>query len=154
MVSVLHDLVRGGRLPRVLCAFAVFSVVEYAAWIAVLLVAYDLGGAQLAAIVGVVQLVPAALLAPALGSLGDRFPRGTALVVSYLVEAAFLGLTAVLLWNGAPVVAVVAASTMATLTVSVARPVHFAVLPQLVRTPGQLVRAKRNGRRGSRSRRH
>ena len=141
MVSVLHDLVRGGRLPRVLCAFAVFSVVEYAAWIAVLLVAYDLGGAQLAAIVGVVQLVPAALLAPALGSLGDRFPRGTALAVSYLVEAAFLGLTAVLLWNGAPVVAVVAASTMATLTVSVARPVHFAVLPQLVRTPGQLVRA-------------
>lgn len=132
---------RDRRLPRVLAAFGLFAVVEYGAWFAVLLYAYTAGGVALAGIVGVVQLVPAAVLSPLLGSLGDRLPRGAALSGAYAAEAVFFAATAVLLAVDAPVPAVVAASALGTLTVSVARPIHFASLPQLARTPGSLVRA-------------
>ena len=132
---------RDRRLPRVLAAFGLFAVVEYGAWFAVLLYAYTVGGVALAGVVGVVQLVPAAVLSPLLGSLGDRLPRGAALSGAYAAEAVFFAATAVLLAVGAPVPAVVAASALGTLTVSVARPIHFASLPQLARTPGSLVRA-------------
>src|SRR5207342_1401332 len=63
--------VRDGRLARAMAAFSLFSVVEYAIWVAVLLYAYGRGGVALAGIVNVAQLLPAAMLAPALGSVGD-----------------------------------------------------------------------------------
>jgi MFS family permease len=125
----------------VLGAFGLFAIVEYGAWFAVILYAYDEGGVGLAGVVGVAQLLPAALLAPPLGSLGDRLPRGAALSGAYAVEALFFGATAVLLASGAPVVAVVTASALATITVSVARPIHYAALPQLAGSPASLVRA-------------
>jgi MFS family permease len=132
---------RDRRLPRVLAAFGLFAVVEYGAWFAVLLYAYNVGGVALAGVVGVAQLVPAAVLSPLLGSLGDRLPRGAALSGAYAAEAVFFAATAALLAAGAPVAAVVAVSALGTLTVSVARPIHFASLPQLATTPGSLVRA-------------
>jgi MFS family permease len=128
------------RLLRVLAAFGLFAVVEYGAWFAVILYAYDVGGVGLAGLVGVAQLVPAALLAPPLGSLGDRLPRGAALSGAYAVESVLLGLVAALLHAEAPVALVVAASALATTTVSVARPVHYAALPSLSRSPAALVR--------------
>ncbi|MFN8168008.1 MAG: MFS transporter [Candidatus Nanopelagicales bacterium] len=129
------------RLARVLVAYGAGAVVEYAAWIAVIFYAYDIGGATLAGIAGVVQLLPAAVIAPAAGSVGDRLPRGTALSGSYAVEALLIAVTAALLVLGAPVWAVLTASTLVTASVSVARPIHYASLPQLVRTPGALVRS-------------
>jgi Na+/melibiose symporter-like transporter len=125
----------------VLAAFGLFAVVEYGAWFAVILYAYDTGGASLAGIAGVVQLLPAAVLAPALASLGDRLPRSTALVGSYATEAVLLGLTAVLLRQGAPTAMVLLSSALATTSVSVARPIHFATLPQVATTPMALVSA-------------
>ena len=129
------------RLARVLVAFGAFAVVEYGAWIAVLFYAYAVGGATLAGVAGVAQLLPAAVLAPALGSVGDRLPRGTALSATYAVEAVLLAATAALLLLGAPVWAVVACSALVTASVSVARPIHYAALPTLAPTARSLVRA-------------
>lgn len=137
MLAVL----RGRRLTRTLAAFALFSVVESGAWIAVLLYAFAKGGASLAGVVGVAQLIVAVLVAPALGSVGDRLPRGTALCGTYLVLAITLGLTAALLRFDGSVAAVVAASSLVTTAISVARPIHYAALPQLAPTPMSLVSA-------------
>src|SRR5215467_4718456 len=84
--------VRDRRLARTMAAFSLFAVVEYAIWVAVLLYAYGRGGAGLAGLVNVAQLLPAAILAPPLGSLGDRLPRGTALCSAYAAEALALGI--------------------------------------------------------------
>lgn len=129
-----------GRLIRVVTAFALFGVVEYAIWIAVLLWAYDLGGAPLAGLVSVLQLLPAVLLTPLAGAFGDRLPRGTALALAYLVEAALLGATAVALRTDS-VAAVAVTAAAATTAISVARPVHYAALPALAPTPRALVTA-------------
>lgn len=129
-----------GRLVRVVAAFALFGVVEYAIWIAVLLWAYDLGGAPLAGLVSVLQLLPAVLLAPLAGAFGDRLPRGTALALAYAAEALVLAATAAALRTDS-VVAVVVTAAAATTAISVARPIHYAALPALAPTPRALVAA-------------
>ena len=129
------------RLVRSLVAFGSFAVVEYGIWVAVLLYAYQVGGTELAGAVSVLQLLPAALLAPALGSFGDRLPRGAALSGAYAVEAVALLATGVLLLRDAPIALVVVAGAIVTTTISVARPIHYAALPQLAPTAQSLVSA-------------
>jgi MFS family permease len=132
---------RDGRLGRVLVACALFGVVEYCYWTVVLLYAFDEGGASLAGLVLLAQLLPAALLAPVLGGLGDRVPRGAALSGTYGAQAACLVVLALLLSGGSPLGVVVLMSALTTIVVSVSRPVHYSALPQLARTPRALVRA-------------
>ena len=64
-------------------AYACFALVEFYVWLVVVLWAYSVGGASLASVVALAQLLPASLLAPAVAGLGDRLSRGTALAVSY-----------------------------------------------------------------------
>src|SRR4051812_20802045 len=132
---------REHRLARVMVAYAVFTVVEYAVWVAVLLYAFARGGASLAGLAAVVQLLPAALVAPALGSWGDSRPRGGALRVAYASEAACLAVLALLLAVKAPLPAVLIGAAAVTIAISVVRPIHFAILPQLATTPAALVSA-------------
>jgi MFS family permease len=140
-LTALRAAARDRRLARVMIAFSLFALVNFAVWVAVLLYAFARGGAGLAGLVGVAQLVPAAVLAPVFGSFGDRLPRGAALSGAYAAEAATLGAVAVLLLADAPIVVVVTAAAGATTAISVARSIHYAALPQLATTPGALVSA-------------
>ncbi len=126
-------------LRRVLAAYWFFDFIEFSAWLAIILFAYDRGGPGLAGLSAVVQLVPAALIAPALASAGDRMPRGRALVLVHSGVAIASLLTLVALRADAPVWLVLLASTGVTTTLATVRPVHFASLPQLAATPEELV---------------
>ncbi|HET8604475.1 MAG TPA: cyclic nucleotide-binding domain-containing protein [Marmoricola sp.] len=134
-------LLVGGVLRRVVLAYLLYGLVEVTIWLAIILWAYGYGGAPLAGLVSVVQLIPAALLAPPLAALGDRHSRGTALALAHLGVAVTTGGTAAALVLHAPGALVVLASTAATIALSVVRPLHFAVLPQLVAGPDDLVAA-------------
>ncbi len=128
-----------GPSRRVLAGYLLYGLVEMSVWLAILLWAYDEGGAELAGIVAVAQLLPAAVIAPPLAALGDRFNRGTSLVLAHLGVAVTTMVTTVALLLDAPTPAVVAASAAVTTAMSVVRPLHFAALPQLVHSPGDLV---------------
>ena len=128
-------------LRRALAAFVVFTVVHWSAWIAVILWAFGKGGAGLAAIASLAQLLPAAFLAPPLASVGDRMPRGRALVLVYVLVSLSAALTSAMLYVDAPVWAVLAAAALLMTGLSSVRPVHFAVLPQLAASPEELVSA-------------
>lgn len=128
------------RLGRVVGAYALFSLVELAIWMVVVLWAFERGGAGLAAMATVVQLVPATVLSPVLAGLGDRGDRGLALLLAHTGTALAVGATGAALLAGAGPVAVVGASTVATTLICVVRPLHFAVLPQLAEAPAALVR--------------
>ena len=115
------------------------SVVEIAVWVTVILYAYSRGGTAAAGVATGLSLLPAALLAPALGSIGDRVPRGAALAGAYLVTGLILVVLTGLLRAEAPLNVVVIGAAAVTLGISVARPIHYAALPQLAGTPQSLV---------------
>ncbi len=137
----LRAMSSASGVRRVLGAYAIYGLIEWSIWIAIILYAYDAGGARLAGLVAVAQLVPASLLTPAIASVGDRIPRGKALVAAYALVVLTTGATAVALIVEAPVPFVVVASAAATTCVAVVRPIHFATLPRLSEDAPTLVSA-------------
>ncbi len=128
-------------LRRVLIAYACYSYVEFSTWLVVVLWAYAEGGAELAALAAVVQLIPAALLAPGIAAIGDRLPRGRALVIVHSLVLATLLLTTAALILDLSVPVVLTAGTMLTTALAAVRPVHFSALPALAPGPDSLVSA-------------
>lgn len=126
-------------MRRVLLAYAFYDFIEFFAWLVVILWAFDRGGATLAGIAAVVQLLPAALIAPAIAGIGDRMSRGTALVIAHGMVAVSAALTWVALLTDAATAVVIGTSAVLTTCIAVVRPIHFAALPQLSSSPAQLV---------------
>ena len=127
-------------MRRALIAFLLFSAQEYAIWIAVTLYAFSRGGATAAGLVCVAMLVPAALFAPVASVLGDRLPRDRALLLGYAVQAIAAGLLALALWL-APAPVAYAAAIVSACSVTLTRPIHNALLPELADSPEQLTAA-------------
>jgi len=144
---VIRSIVRSPALRRVELAFLLFNIVEFGTWIVVLLYAYSATGPASVGVVAFIQLVPAALLAPFLAGLADRFPRDRVLLAGYLVMASTAAATGLAMWSGAsPLVVYVAAATLA-MSFPVTRPTQGALLPLLARTPEELSAA--NGLSGT-----
>jgi MFS family permease len=135
--DALRTTARSPRLRRLLAAYVLFCVTEYAAWIAVLVWAYGVGGVRGASVISVVQLVPTALLAPVVAAWCSRLSRPHALTLAYAVLAATLVVQAVALLVAPPVL-VGLACAVACVANSAVRPVHYAILPDLAETTGEL----------------
>lgn len=140
-LRVLGSVVRDRTLLRLVLAFLGFSMAEYAQWIAILVFAYDRGGPAAVATVSVIQLVPAAVVAPLAAYAGDRFRRDRVLFVQYLVQAASLGATGVALVSDAPIGVIYAAAALAGTSLTFTRPTHSALLPGVTERPEDLTAA-------------
>lgn len=139
--SALAALTGSSRLRRVLAAYALYGFIEFYAWLVIVLWSFERGGAALAGTAAVVQLIPAALLGPVLAGVGDRLPRGLALVLAHSIVVICAAVTCAALAADASTVVVIAASTLLTTAIATVRPIHFAALPQLASAPAQLVSA-------------
>jgi hypothetical protein len=128
-------------LRRVQIAFMAFCLAEYGTWIAILVFAYHAGGPAEAGIIGGIQLLPSALFAPLLSSLGDRYPPGRVLAWGYVAQTVSTGLTGLALVAGAPTPLTYGLATIAATAITITRPVQGAVFPALSRTPAQLTGA-------------
>ncbi|MFI5055837.1 MAG: MFS transporter [Actinomycetota bacterium] len=128
-------------LRRALLAFSVFRPTESAQWIAVLVFAYSVGGTKEMGIAAVALLVPTALLAPFVSQLGDRIHRERALALGYLAIGVAAGLVAASLALSLPNPVVYVFAAVATICISMARPTHLSILPELAETPAQLTAA-------------
>lgn len=140
-VAVARRTLRNPDLRRVFLAALAFASAEFGTWVAVLLYAYETTGPASVGLVALLQLVPAALFAPAAASLGDRFPRHRILAAGYLVQSfAMLGTGAAMI-AGAPVAVVYALASVTATSLVVSRPTQSALLPSLSRTPDELTAA-------------
>ena len=141
IATVLRRLVGNGALRRVLPAFFLFNAAEFGSWVAILIYAYERTGPVSVGVVALVQLVPAALLAPAAASLGDRYPRERVLTFGYAIQAIAMLTTAMTMLANAPVLVVYAAATIAASSLVVTRPTQSALLPGLAASPEDLTAA-------------
>jgi Cyclic nucleotide-binding domain/Transmembrane secretion effector len=141
LVGVVRAVSGNPGLLRVELAFVGFNVAEWATWVSILAFAYEVGGAAATGLVALVQLVPAALVAPLAAVAGDRFRRERVLLGGYLVQAAAMAATAAALLADAPIPLVYGLAAVAATSITVTRPAQNALLPILARTPDELTAA-------------
>jgi MFS family permease len=141
LVGVVRTVSGNPGLLRVELAFVGFNVAEWATWVSVLAFAYGVGGAAATGLVAVVQLVPAALVAPLAAVAGDRFRRERVLLAGYVAQALSMAATAAALIAGAPVALVYGLAALAATSITITRPAQSALLPSLARTPDELTAA-------------
>ena len=109
--EVLRQCWTNPSLRKVLAAYLLFNIAEWASWIALLVWAYDVGGVRGTSALALAQLLPAVVVAPLLADRLSRLRGPRALLVAYALQtvaALCLG-TAILLDAPAVVVAVGAA---------------------------------------------
>jgi len=139
-LGVFRSLLGNKALLRVLGAYALFILTEYSVWIAMLVFAYDHGGATVSGVVALAQLLPAAILAPVVAAVADRRSPVALLTVGYLLQAVGMGATAAAVILHAPLAAY-AAAVFASTAVTTTRPAQAALIPAVATTPDQLTAA-------------
>jgi len=148
---------RTGRLREALGAFAAnwrnvslrrAQLSFFAAWaaecaftVALSIVAYDAGGAIAVGVVGLVTVLPSAVLTPLLAPLADRGRRERVLVIVSAARGTAMGVAALIVALSGPVVAVYAVAAASSVAASLFRPAHSALLPGLCRTGHELAGA-------------
>jgi MFS family permease len=140
-VAAFQRVLRSGPLRRLLGSFFFFSLAEWGTWVAVLVWAHDAGGAGFVGVVAAVQLLFAAAAAPVIASIGDRMSRGRALALAYAAIGVSLVGTGAVLLADLPTLVILAASSVATALISVGRPIHASLVPDLSSEPADAVAA-------------
>ena len=132
--EVLRQCWTNPRLRKILAAYLLFNIAEWASWIALLVWAYDWGGVRGASTLALVQLVPAALVAPTLASRLARLRGPRALVVGYAAQAMGALATGVAVLLDADAITVATCAVVYSCAVTCTRPVHHSLLPEVSRT--------------------
>jgi MFS family permease len=135
-----HALAGNRALVRILAAYTLFTLIEYSVWLAMLVYAYSHGGATVAALVSVAQLLPAAVAAPFTAGLADRRSPVFVLAGGYLGLAVWVAAAAGAVVVGVPLAAY-ACAVLAGVSVTGTRPAQATLIPAVSVTPDQLTAA-------------
>jgi len=139
-LRTFHALAGNRALVRILAAYTLFTLIEYSVWLAVLVYAYSHGGATVAGLVAIAQLIPAAVVAPFMAAIADRRSPVYLLAGGYLAQAVLMAGAAVAAVAGPPVV-VYAVAVIAGVAVTGTRPAQATLIPSVATTPDQLTAA-------------
>jgi MFS family permease len=131
---VLHN----PALRRLELAWAFSIVGSWAYSVAVVVFAYEHGGAQAVGVVGLLRWVAAGIASPFAAVLGDRYDRRVVMVWSDLVRAGLIGAGATMVFAGARPALVYVIATFVSVAGTPFRPAEAAYTPILAETPEEL----------------
>lgn len=122
-------------------AWTASIVGQYAFLVAVSVYAYGIGGEKAVGLIFLARLIPAALLAPFAGLLGDRYPRERVLLVTNIARVVLVGAAALAVFADADPWVVYGFAIAATIATTPFRSSQAALTPSLARTPEELTAA-------------
>ena len=134
-------VVRNRNLLWLELAWAASIVGHYAFLIAVSVYAYKDGGEKAVGLVFLLRLIPAALISPFAGLLGDRYRRERVLLVTNVIRIVLIAAAAAGVFVDASSTVVYTLSVAATIATTPFRSAQAALTPSLARTPGELTAA-------------
>ncbi|MDH4340777.1 MAG: MFS transporter [Thermoleophilia bacterium] len=155
---MLSDVIGvGGRFRESMAAFAAVGrnanlrwlelawtasiIGHYAFLIAVSVYAYGIGGEKAVGLIFLARLVPAALIAPFAGMLGDRYPRERVLLFTNAARIVLVGAAALGVFLDADPWVIYGLSIAATIATTPFRSAQAALTPSLARGPAELTAA-------------
>jgi MFS family permease len=136
-----REVFRNQGLRRIELAWAGSILGTWAYGIAVVVYAYEQGGATAVGVVGLIRWIAAAIASPFAALLGDRYDRRLVMVASDLVRAVLIGAAAVAVYVDAPPVVVYLIAGLVGVAATAFRPAEAALIPSLARTPEELTAA-------------
>jgi MFS family permease len=126
------------KLRRVLAAYLLFIIAEWASWIALLVWAYNSHGVFGSSAVAVVQLIPAIALAPVAAARLGRWPGPRALRVGYAAQSLASAALGIAVLAGAPFALACVLAAVQASSFTLTRPVHHSLLPEISHTTSEL----------------
>ena len=140
-MRALRDVFASPVLRRLQLAWIGSILGGWAYLVALGVYAYDQGGAAAVGLVGLIRLLPAAILAPFTSSLVDRFPRVTVMLWSDAVRCVLMLAAAATIAADGPAPVVYTLITVSAVAGTLFRPAKSALLPALVASPAELTAA-------------
>ncbi len=137
----LIETFRNADMRRLQLAWLGSILGSGAYYVALAVYAYAHGGAGAVALVGVLQMIPAAIAAPFTAGLADRFPRRLVMVGADTARAALMIAIAATIGAGGSSWVVYAILTVSSIAGTPFRPAQAALLPTLAQTPAELTAA-------------
>jgi MFS family permease len=136
-----RDVFRNPGLRRIELAWAASILGTWAYGIAVVVYAYEQGGATAVGVVGLARWVAAAIASPFAAILGDRYDRRWVMASSDIARAVLIAGAAVAVFADAPPIAVYFIAGGVSVVATAFRPAEAALIPSLARTPEELTAA-------------
>ena len=137
----LSTVFRNPGLRKINLALAGSMIGDWAYGTAILIWAYDIGGARAVGIWYTVRLVLMTIVTPFASTIVDRLPRKMVMISADLIRAVLCFAVAGLIWADGPAWLVFVLATLAPLIGSPFRPAVAALMPKLVNTPEELTAA-------------
>jgi MFS family permease len=136
-----RDVFRNPGLRRIELAWAASILGTWAYGIAVVVYAYEQGGATAVGVVGLARWVAAAIASPFAAILGDRYDRRWVMASSDIARAVLIAGAAVAVFADAPPIAVYFIAGGVSVVATAFRPAEAALIPSLARSPEELTAA-------------
>lgn len=138
-MAVLRPVLANRAIRRVEAAWLTSIAAEWAYLVSLLVFAYTAGGVLGVGLVSTLRTLPAALMAPMLSHLSDRYPRTQVLLASRVLRGLAIGIAALAVAADLPPAVPIAAAVVEGLVAPLHRATMLSLLPAIARSPGELV---------------
>lgn len=139
--AAFREVFRNPALRRIELAWAASILGTWAYGIAVVVYAFEQGGAKAVGVVGLVRWLAAAAASPFAALLGDRYDRRLVMVASDLARVVLIAGAAVAVYSDSPPIVVYLIAALVGVAATAFRPAEAALIPTLASTPEQLTAA-------------